>query len=67
MNREWINYMRPEQNDEPTSTERDGIRSSDVDESDAAEPLDTPDVAAEDPECTDPGPGRDPRPDLRGA
>jgi hypothetical protein len=59
--------MRPEQNDEPKSTDGDVVRSSDSDESDAAEPPGTPDVAAEDPECTDPGPGRDPRPDLRGA
>jgi hypothetical protein len=59
--------MGPEQNDEPDGTGRDVARSSDVDESDAVESVGAPDVDAQDPECTDPGPGRDPRPDLRGA
>jgi hypothetical protein len=59
--------MEQKQDDKPAVADRDVERSSNVDASDAAEPTGTPGLAADDPECSDPGPGRDPRPDLRGA
>jgi hypothetical protein len=50
----------------------DGERRDDASpRADADEPVITPEVTppapAEGDDCTDPGPGRDPRPDLRGA
>jgi hypothetical protein len=52
-------------------TDDDRVDEAALGDDDAENPRLTPEVAPPDPpeggDCTDPGPGRDPRPDLRGA